>query len=336
MAAIRTIFALAAAAFCASAYSADFSRMYVFGDSLSDVGNVNNSQEFNDGGRWSNGMVWNEYLAGMLGLETPSKSGNYVPGDTPAAGDTNFAHGGAMTSHGTTEAVIPSISQQINGRNFGLRENVGFDRYGVNFGSDDLVLIWGGANNLFFSGQTIILKDFEGAGIRAANEIVSSIEDLIAKGAKTVVALNLPDIGRTPAYADDTLGAENASLFTVSFNTQFAEGVERLKAENPDTAIIDVDVYAIFNDILMSPESFGIDDTSGQFISDYADYLESGDMSGFPVHLFYDDVHPTTDGHKLIAEAVYGAISAAVPEPSAYAAAFGIAALILAAWKRKK
>lgn len=46
-------------------------------------------------------------------------------------------------------------------------------------------------------------------------------------------------------------------------------------------------------------------------------------------------VYATTDGHRLIAEAAYGAISAAVPEPSAYAAVFGIAALLSAALRRK-
>jgi len=40
----------------------------VFCDSLSDVGNVHNTQQYNDGGRWSNGKVWNEYLADRLGM----------------------------------------------------------------------------------------------------------------------------------------------------------------------------------------------------------------------------------------------------------------------------
>lgn len=47
-------------------------------------------------------------------------------------------------------------------------------------------------------------------------------------------------------------------------------------------------------------------------------------------------VYATTDGHRLIAEAAYGAISATVPKPSAYAAVFGIAALLSAALRRKK
>ena len=51
-------------------------------------------------------------------------------------------------------------------------------------------------------------------------------------------------------------------------------------------------------------------------------------------YLFYDDVHPTTAGHKVIADAVYAAI---IPEPSAYAAIFGALAFGFGcAYRRRK
>ncbi len=314
---------LLSSAFCAAANAADYSRMYVFGDSLSDAGNVNNTQQYNDGGRWSNGKVWNEYLAERLGMEVPTNSKNYIAGETPEAGNTNFAYGGAMTSHGTTEAVIPSVRQQINGRNFGQQENVGFDRYGVNFDEDDLVLLWGGANNFFFSGQTLIYEDFEGAGDRAARNMVDNIGLLIEKGAKNIVVINLPDIGKTPAYLYDEEGAANASLFTKSFNGRLADDMDSIKFDNPDVSITEVNAYGLFNSIMDDPLAYGFWDTTDQLI--FA--LSIGTTVPADKYLFYDDVHPTTAGHKVIADAVYAAM---IPEPSEYAAAFGVLALLLA------
>lgn len=324
------IAALLSAAFCAAAGAADYSRMYVFGDSLSDVGNVHNTQQYNDGGRWSNGKVWNEYLAERLGMEVPANSKNYIAGETPEAGNTNFAYGGAMTSHGTTEAVIPSVHQQIDGRNFGQQKNVGFDRYGVSFGENDLVLLWGGANNFFFSGQTLILEDFEGAGNRAARNMADNIGLLIENGAKNIVVINLPDIGKTPAYLYNEEGAANATLFTNSFNDRLAADMADIKSDNPDILITEVDAYGLFNAIMEDPLAYGFWDTTDQLI--FA--LSIGTTVPSDKYLFYDDVHPTTAGHKVIADAVYAAI---IPEPSAYAAIFGALAFGFGcAYRRRK
>ncbi len=321
----KLLFFLVSILMSVSLYSAEYSRMYVFGDSLSDVGNVKNTQAYNDGGRWSNGMVWNEYLANMLKLSVPKSSNNYIVGESPDAGNTNFACGGAMTSHGTTEVVIPSIHQQITERNFGQRENVGFERYGVNFNADDLVLIWGGANNLFFSLQTLVKENFADAGIRAANNMITNLEALIAKGAKNIVTLNLPDIGITPAYEKGSQDSKNATEFSEAFNYTYELAIESLRLEQPDVSITLVDAYGIFNDICANPELYGVDNFTDQYISNYEDAQTKN-------YLFYDDVHPTTYGHKLIAEAVY----AAIPEPAEWATILGGFALFLVFFRKRK
>ena len=74
---------------------AQFSDLYVFGDSLSDVGNLSAAtlgflpgSDYFDG-RYSNGPVYAELLAEKLGLEPLRRSGE---------GGNNFAYGGASTS----------------------------------------------------------------------------------------------------------------------------------------------------------------------------------------------------------------------------------------------
>jgi outer membrane lipase/esterase len=74
-----------------------FSSLVVFGDSLSDVGNIDNATPFffkypgqyYYQGRFSNGPVWVEPLAAGLGLPTIAASTD---------GGNDFAYGGAQTA----------------------------------------------------------------------------------------------------------------------------------------------------------------------------------------------------------------------------------------------
>jgi phospholipase/lecithinase/hemolysin len=106
--------AFALAACCSTALvgvsagqAADFSAMYVFGDSLSDVGNVYLGSSGSEpaspyvGGQFSNGPVWVQDLAARLGL----------PALTPSlAGGTDYAFGGATTgSTSTNNPVVPNL-----------------------------------------------------------------------------------------------------------------------------------------------------------------------------------------------------------------------------------
>ena len=109
------IFACIVCCACASAARARaFSQIVVFGDSLSDVGNVNN-QTFGISpgsgywnGRFSNGPVWVENFATGLSLSTPTYS---------RSGGTDWAYGGAHTGPGSITHVFftfPNVQTQIN------------------------------------------------------------------------------------------------------------------------------------------------------------------------------------------------------------------------------
>ena len=91
-----------------------FTNLVVFGDSLSDVGNVDSSP-FVDipgpyywNGRFSNGPVYAETLATGLGLPALTRS--------TASGGTDYAYGGAKTT-GTsfpTSLVVKDIDEQVD------------------------------------------------------------------------------------------------------------------------------------------------------------------------------------------------------------------------------
>ncbi|MEZ6117817.1 MAG: SGNH/GDSL hydrolase family protein [Pirellulaceae bacterium] len=115
-----------------------FSDIFVFGDSLTDVGNVFNGTEQQIPpsppyyeGRFSNGPVWVERLATSLGLNASTPS---------LLGGNNFAFGGAQTGdgHSTIDALIPNVGTQIDM----------FVASGKQITSTDLIVLWAGHNDI--------------------------------------------------------------------------------------------------------------------------------------------------------------------------------------------
>ena len=114
-------------------------NLYVFGDSLSDNGN-----DFASGdgppsppyfeGRFSDGPVWIESLAAMLGLQIDF---DITVFDDPLANVQAF--GGAQSGFGSLSGDPEGLLSQV--------EN--FTAAGGSFGQDDLIVIWIGANDYF-------------------------------------------------------------------------------------------------------------------------------------------------------------------------------------------
>ncbi|MDZ4862057.1 MAG: SGNH/GDSL hydrolase family protein, partial [Gemmatimonadota bacterium] len=120
-----------------SAQASAYSALYVFGDSLSDTGNVfaatggTNPPPPYFNGRFSNGPVWVETLSTNLGLGAVNPS---------LLGGKNFAWGGATTG-GTPPPAIPgtSLTQQVAGYLVGV---------GGVADASGLYVVWGGGNDV--------------------------------------------------------------------------------------------------------------------------------------------------------------------------------------------
>ncbi len=123
-----------------------FERMIVFGDSSSDTGNV---QVLSEGklppwpayyeGRWSNGPVWVEYLAGRLRLPNPEAN---------LKGGTNYAYAYAESGF-ELRSVTDGVEIAVPGMGLQIDEFLAQDRPG----QDDLIVLFGGYNDLGPGGQ---------------------------------------------------------------------------------------------------------------------------------------------------------------------------------------
>jgi phospholipase/lecithinase/hemolysin len=295
-----------------------FSSMYVFGDSLSDNGNISaltlglfpGDNYFQ--GRFSNGPNWVE----ILGLELNRYA---VPEVTSFLGGTangiNYAYGGATS--GTVNiglpGVLPGLTQQVSA--------FSADFPGANADPDALYVVWAGANDY------LSVVDLDPTSV--VGNLVGAVQTLYDKGARNFLVPNLPDLGLVPRNIAGPW--QDAFSFLTQYHNDFlAWQISELEANLADIEIVDMqvdDAIAFFAD------------NAGLFGLSVLDQpcLVGGTLCAAPnEHLFWDDIHPTVVGHYLLSEVAKLALNEhflAAP-PITLASLTGVSAVPLpaAAW----
>lgn len=287
------IAALVAAAAVAGPASAQ--RAIVFGDSLSDNGNLAGFGAFpnpvppyyggtNGLGRFSNGPVWSEQLFGTMGQ--PFLTGN-------TAGNVDLAFGGSRTD--SLVGLPPGMPAQVQT----------FLALGGKFGANDTVVAWGGANNIFQYFGPPALGPLTSDGITAnsvaaAGSMTNSVlAPIILAGGKTILVPNLPDLGSAPAYNGDPTSSGAGTLATLTYNNALTSGVRTLAAANPGVNLVQADVMAAFRVILANPAAFGFSNVTQACV--FVATCVGGTHATQNTFLFWDTVHPTEAGHALLA-----------------------------------
>jgi outer membrane lipase/esterase len=299
----RTLFGvLCAAGFyfnLTAGYAQDFSNVITFGDSLSDNGNLfalttslvgivpdvepapPSPPYFN--GRFSNGPVWVELLAERLtGRDMTTLYKSAIPFElNPAVGNVNAAIGGARTDD------APSGSSPVS---FGIPEQLtDFKGAGGTIGANDLVTLWGGANNLFqdlptATSQQQAIQIAQGAAIAE----LADLNRLIGPefGARNILLPNLPPIP----------GIAIASNPSIPFNLTLDAGTRAAAAANPGVNIVQMDVFNAFIIIVSNPSAFGFTDVTTPCL------VGATECANPNQHLFWDEVHPTAAAHDYLAQ----------------------------------
>lgn len=266
----------------------DFDQLYVFGDSLSDTGNFYNasggtfppSPPYSQG-RFSNDRLWIEYLAADLD-----------------ANSTNFAFGGATTGSNNTIPIpgsvvtLPGLQQEI----------ASFQATNPTSNPDALYVIWAGAN------------DYLGGGITdpsvPVNNLSGAITTLAESGAENFLIVNLPDLGKIPG-TNDSPQASSLSTLTNLHNLGLDTSLNALSSSY-DINIYDLDVSSLFADAISQPTKYGFTNVTDACLTD------TGICSNPDEYLFWDELHPTDAGHRIIGEVAVSRLQAEpVPEPGA-------------------
>jgi len=270
----------------------------VFGDSLSDVGNL--SLTFGglipfsppyDGGRFTNGPVWAEVLAERLNLPVPTPS---------LSGGTDFAYVGARVLGASQYTNVDLTAQVANYLNGG----------GVP-APTDIFTVWGGSND-FLSAANGQIPPITPQTVVANLEAV--ITNLANAGAKTFVVGNLPPLGQTPQYRGKALSAQ-LDAATSAYNLALADKLPLLSGSLGVT-IHPLDANALFLSAISNPAAYGLTN-----VTDSATLLDATFGIGYALatstpekYLFFDSVHPTSTVHQIMGKRAADLVLG-VPEP---------------------
>lgn len=220
-----------------------FNHLTVFGDSLSDNGNLYDmswhflpkSPPYFEG-RFSNGMVWSELLAHKY-FNKEKEFGDY-------------AVGGAGAVLSTNEVLPYTLAKEI--KNY-------TDDSEKDKAKSTLFVVWIGANNYLYVQDKNKVKYITD---KVINGIESGVTKLIENKAQMIVIANLPDIGATPEVrANGEKSIELGHNLTVTHNQKLHKMYERLSSHYPNVRFVYFDAYKLFTEAMEHPEKFGVNDT---------------------------------------------------------------------------
>ena len=295
-----------------SAWAQSFSNFYVFGDSLSDTGNVAQYLGLPAGSSFTTNP---DPLAVEIIAQSYGASGRHS-----LAGGPNYAWGGACVrpaGEGPCLNAVPTITAQID-------QYLSSQPHG-RADPDALYFIWAGLNDI---NDALIL---DSASVRthtldAATAHAEQIRRLQEAGARYIVVPNLPDLSVIPFAANLSPAAQEAlSALSAAYNKTLYTGLGAR-----EDGIIPINVLALMKEIFESPQTYGFTNVRETACPLNANPLTDRspvslvcgpEGSGYPKtyaaganqhHLFADDKHPSGAAHTLIASMTTSALAAPV------------------------
>jgi phospholipase/lecithinase/hemolysin len=255
--------------------------VYIFGDSMSDTGNgyARFYDVFTSFGlklyppfyavpRWSNGLMWPDYLGATLGLTIKPE----------VNAGTNYAIGGSTIS--------PENYYNVRREMSGFAQVDQFLATYQHAHPNAVYIVWLGVNDID-PPASFTEWNYE--------QLVTMVGRLHAAGARNFLIPNLVDIGTLPLIISwgDPIYAQQLSDMTMLFNQLLAG----LPARFPHADIRIVDVYRFRTTIDRYPRAFGFTNTTDGCYLSYGD----GSICTDPdKHWYWDGSHPSTRAHKLL------------------------------------
>ncbi len=309
---ITTITAFSSFALVSPAMAANvsFEQIFIFGNSRSDTGNIfslsNNffppAPLYNEG-RFSNDLVWVDYISQDLGLNPSTFYGGSF---TNADDGINFAAGGATTGISSLATPgSPGIATQVD--NFVSFLN------GTEIDENSLITYWGGENDYaegLFTQNTILDPAIP------VNNISNSLEQLATSGAKNILVANLPNLGDIPLGVE--LGVSDIlNVVTAQHNNLLKSEIDSLQAFFPETNFILFDANSFLKDIFNNPTTFGLNPNTLESCltpNNFPDIDPNAVVCDNPDEFFfYDNQHYTGKIHGLIGNAAIETIDTGFP-----------------------
>jgi phospholipase/lecithinase/hemolysin len=325
---------LAVAVQPAQARLSSLSNLYVFGDSLTDIGNswvVSGNalppSPYYDNGRTSNGPVSPDYLWGLFNPASPG----LLPSKL---GGTVYAVNGSTTgfvNFNSIRSQNPPPIQAIFTNQGAASQLSAFTTTNPSFDSStSLFMIWLFPNDVLgwlstakdagtVLGGSPAPADAQGLIQNGISNIATMITALAGRGATKFLVPNMADLGSAPVFRGKPFSPLLSSL-TAAFNTNLDPVLQSLDSSLPGVEITRFQTDDLFSKLVHNPGSYGFTNVTDACLN-----ISAGTICSNPDQwLFWDDIHLTTAGQRVVAQNFYGAIAAPGPLPLAGATvAFG-------------
>jgi phospholipase/lecithinase/hemolysin len=285
--------------------------------------------------RFSNGRVWNEYLADMLAIQQDD-AGAY----------TNKAFGGSwaatydyqLTVWNLIRHPVASIKNLIVGKLIPPSLGIATQAYLLEHrkvNPKSAYFIFAGANDylnvLRFERnyEPLVMSQYVDSVLDGLAAAVLKLEHA---GAQQFVIMGLPHLGETPKYINTT-DREVLNAAIDQHNERLQQRIEEWKIQYPEDDFLFIDMQGYLDKVVASPDSFGFTNTSDvcvdvtfpvfsafaqspfadNYVLQYAQVLQYRDKRlaagehNFHVcktadrYLFWDEVHPSTRAHRYLA-----------------------------------
>jgi thermolabile hemolysin len=247
-------------------------ELYVFGDSLSDTGTVFRATS----GLYPSNPPYfqGRYSNGRVWVE-------YLADRLNVKRVNNFAWGGATTERGYRN-MVPGLLSQV--------ESVTQSHSQAN--ADALYVLWAGANDY--------LQGANNSNVPVAN-ITSAVERLANIGAHHILVANLPNLGQLPATYNSAT-SNHLTRLAESHNLGLRRSLKGLSQQYPDLKIITLNANSLYHEAISNPARFGFTQVTKACLSGST---PCGNPEQF---LFWDSIHPTTTGHRILADTAMAAL----------------------------
>jgi len=293
---------------------------------------------------FTNGEVWNEYLAEMFQIDAYDEE---VYLNRAFAGSWALTYDYQLTTWNLIRHPVASLKNLVVGKlippSLGLitqahlLENDTLD-------NDAVYFIFAGANDYI---SMLNFEDNYDVSIRSTyidnvlDAIESSTTHLIAQGASHFVIMGLPDVSLSPRF---TTTADKVILKDTvdEHNKRLEARLVQWQAAHPDVDYMYVDISSSLKTILAEPAEHGLTNTKDACIDVKLPKFKALARSPFPhnsvlqyaqvvqyvspkwaagaknyheckapnEYLFWDEIHPSTKVHKLLAKDVCDAMKA--------------------------
>jgi phospholipase/lecithinase/hemolysin len=303
---MRWLFGLVLALVLNLSHAKVIDQVVVFGDSLSDRGNLyeymNHQLPMSPPyfeGRFTNGEVWVELLVKKL---FPANYEEHF---------LDYAYGGA------------NVASNHKNNDFSLQNQVTkYLKSHEKANQNAIYVIWAGSNNYLD-----LPYDVQGEVNQVIAGILNSIDRLVAKGAKNFIVVNVPQLDTTPAAIEFESEQELQEMSDLH-NQGLHEAMNNLRAQHPNLEVLEYDVAKIMSAIIDNPVGHDFKDakrTCCEFMQDAgvqtlnlpkelktSQLMTSVQKLAYAPtkdqcydYLFFDLYHPTAHAHWLLSEEVY-------------------------------